>query len=88
MSDEDEDEDEEDEIQEELGYMSPLDNVDPYITFKQALAGACTRLEGDTGFAYTPFSFPNEESARVPGCDERAEYRPAKFLSGADGEGR
>ena len=32
------DEDEED-IEEELGYISPLDTVDPYITFKQALTG-------------------------------------------------
>ncbi|KAI0657254.1 ARM repeat-containing protein [Cubamyces menziesii] len=31
------DEEEEDEIEEELGYISPLDNVDPYVTFKQAL---------------------------------------------------
>ena len=33
------DEEEEDEIEEELGYISPLDNVDPYVTFKQALTG-------------------------------------------------
>lgn len=31
------DDEEEDDIEEELGYISPLDNVDPYITFKQAL---------------------------------------------------
>ncbi|CDO69881.1 hypothetical protein BN946_scf184884.g40 [Trametes cinnabarina] len=31
------DDEEEDEIEEELGYISPLDNVDPYVTFKQAL---------------------------------------------------
>ncbi|KAI0372335.1 ARM repeat-containing protein [Pilatotrama ljubarskyi] len=31
------DEDDEEDIEEELGYISPLDNVDPYITFKQAL---------------------------------------------------
>ena len=24
---------------EELGYISPLDNIDPYVTFKQALTG-------------------------------------------------
>ena len=36
--DKDDDEDEED-IEEELGYISPLDTVDPYITFKQALTG-------------------------------------------------
>ncbi|KAF9451856.1 ARM repeat-containing protein [Macrolepiota fuliginosa MF-IS2] len=36
--DEDEDDDTDDEdIDEELGYISPLDNVDPYVTFKQAL---------------------------------------------------
>ena len=33
---EDEDDDEEG-IEEELGYISPLDSVDPYVTFKQAL---------------------------------------------------
>jgi importin-7 len=30
-------EDEEDEVEEELGYISPLDKVNPYSTFKQAL---------------------------------------------------
>ena len=33
------DDDEEEDIEEELGYISPLDNVDPYLTFKQALTG-------------------------------------------------
>lgn len=36
-SDEDEDED----ISEELGYISPLDNVNPYASFKHALTSAC-----------------------------------------------
>lgn len=31
------DEDEDDDIDEELGYISPLDNADPYVSFKQAL---------------------------------------------------
>ncbi|KAI8978716.1 ARM repeat-containing protein [Trametes punicea] len=31
------DDEEEDDIEEELGYIGPLDNVDPYISFKQAL---------------------------------------------------
>ncbi|KAJ7490549.1 armadillo-type protein [Mycena latifolia] len=35
--DDDDDEDDEDEIAEELGYFSALDNVDPYVAFKQAL---------------------------------------------------
>lgn len=34
--DEDSDEDESD-VEEELGYISPLDKVNPYVTFKQAL---------------------------------------------------
>ncbi|KAH9851744.1 ARM repeat-containing protein [Lenzites betulinus] len=34
---EEEEEEEEEEIEEELGYISPLDTVDPYISFKQAL---------------------------------------------------
>jgi importin-7 len=29
--------DEESDIAEELGYISPLDTVDPYVSFKQAL---------------------------------------------------
>ncbi|KAL1950524.1 hypothetical protein VTO73DRAFT_5648 [Trametes versicolor] len=31
------DDEEEDDIDEELGYISPLDNADPYVSFKQAL---------------------------------------------------
>ena len=33
------DEDVEEDIEEELGYISPLDTVDPYVTFKHALTG-------------------------------------------------
>lgn len=44
MSDEEEAEESDDEvdseIEEELGYLSPLDLVNPYATFKQALTGA------------------------------------------------
>ena len=29
----------EEEIEEELGFISPLDAVNPYVTFKQALTG-------------------------------------------------
>ena len=32
---------EEEEIEEELGYFSPLDTVDPYQTFKTALTSLC-----------------------------------------------
>lgn len=34
----------ESDIDEELGYISPLDHVDPYVSFKQALTGACLYL--------------------------------------------
>ena len=32
---------EEEEIEEELGYFSPLDTVNPYETFKNALTSGC-----------------------------------------------
>jgi len=35
--DDDDDDDDDDDIQEELGYFCPLDNVDPYVSFKNAL---------------------------------------------------
>lgn len=31
----------EEEIEEELGFISPLDTVNPYVTFKQALTCTC-----------------------------------------------
>jgi len=34
---EDDDDEDEDNIDEELGYISPLENVNPYVSFKQAL---------------------------------------------------
>ncbi|THH06885.1 hypothetical protein EW145_g3782 [Phellinidium pouzarii] len=33
-------ESDDDDIDEDLGYISPLENVDPYVTFKQSLTGA------------------------------------------------
>jgi hypothetical protein len=36
----DDDSSDDEEIEEELGYISPLDNVDPYVSFKRALTGA------------------------------------------------
>jgi hypothetical protein len=32
----------EDEIEEELSYITPIDNVNPYITFKRALNSMCS----------------------------------------------
>lgn len=42
--DEDEDDDDDEEIDEELGYISPLENVNPYVSFKQALTSALSFL--------------------------------------------
>jgi importin-7 len=36
---EDDSDDDDEEIEEELGYLSPIDGVDPYVTFKRALTG-------------------------------------------------
>ncbi|KAG6898392.1 hypothetical protein C0992_004102 [Termitomyces sp. T32_za158] len=38
-------ESEDEEIEEELGYISPLDNVDPYVSFKQALTSMSTYFQ-------------------------------------------
>jgi len=40
--------DESDEIEEELGFLSPLDNVNPYTSFKQAL----TSFQMQNGLGY------------------------------------
>jgi hypothetical protein len=43
--------DEDEEVEEELGYISPLDKVNPYSTFKQALTSTslhfCARTHSD-----------------------------------------
>ena len=39
MEEEEEEEEEEEKIKEELGFFSPLDNINPYVSFKQALTG-------------------------------------------------
>ncbi|KAF8157919.1 armadillo-type protein [Crassisporium funariophilum] len=45
---EEESSDEDEDIPEELGYMSPLDNVNPYVSFKQAL----TAFQMQNGHSY------------------------------------
>lgn len=42
--DDDDESSDESEIEEELGYFSPLDHVDPYVSFKQALTSTCDFL--------------------------------------------
>ena len=40
-SDDDESDDDDEPVEEELGFESPLDDVNPYVAFKYALAGEC-----------------------------------------------
>ncbi|GLB38717.1 putative ARM repeat-containing protein [Lyophyllum shimeji] len=48
VSGEEDSDSEDEEIEEELGYISPLDTVDPYVSFKQAL----TTFQAQNGPAY------------------------------------
>ena len=64
----DEDSDDESDIDEELGYISPLDNVDPYVSFKQALTGMCLRLVSNlvlTTLSATAFQMKNPSAYQV-----------------------
>ena len=60
------DEDEED-IEEELGYISTLDNVDPYLTFKQALTGKwCKPVDKDGALILsTAFQMKNGQGYQI-----------------------
>ena len=79
------DDEEEDDIEEELGYISPLDIVDPYITFKQALTSTCSAGISRLSVALTPlFSVPNEEWQRVPNRDDVADSRAPDFPHGGN----
>jgi hypothetical protein len=73
--DEDDEEDSDDEVDEELGYISPLDTVDPYITFKQALTGTSIVLSLLTRkVPDVCYSFPSPKSADVSTWDYSFEY--------------
>jgi hypothetical protein len=67
MSDED--------IEEELGYISPLDSVDPYLAFKRSLSSGCSiPVTYDvTEITVCSPSLPNEEPFRIPGLYCRLE---------------
>ncbi|TBU59052.1 ARM repeat-containing protein [Dichomitus squalens] len=53
------DDEEEEDIEEELGYISPLDNVDPYITFKQALTSF--QMKNGSGYQIATTSLSPEQ---------------------------
>ena len=69
---------EESEIEEELGFFSLIDAINPYTTFKHALTS--TSVWGDRPRFWsldTLFSnsFPEPERGLVSGCDDDAERR-------------
>ena len=82
------DDEEEDDIEEELGYISPLDTVDPYVSFKQALTGK--RLSSGSWFAYpdASYSLPDEERQWLPACDDIPQPRSADLPDGGDAHRR
>ena len=59
----------EEEIEEELGFISPLDTVNPYTTFKQALAGTC--------YTHTPCVKVTDNSLVALEVKDRAMYQAA-----------
>lgn len=71
-TDEDEDEsDEDDQIEEELGFISPLDTVNPYTSFKQALTSCVVffytfspipSITDDIGLVFLPIAFQMQNS--------------------------
>jgi hypothetical protein len=77
---------EEEEIEEELGYFSPLDHVNPYETFKNALTSSCR----SRSFAANanPFhnSFPTQEPHSIPSRHNVVGRGAADLIDGGDEE--
>lgn len=67
---------EEEEIEEELGYFSPLDSVNPYDTFKHALtsSSSCNFL---CGLANALDRLTGQESHSIPGRNDFIRHRTA-----------
>ena len=64
--------DDDDEIEEELGFISPLDTVNPYTSFKQALTSCVIsflfhtpQADNDDLGVLLSYSFPNAEQLGV-----------------------
>lgn len=76
----------EEDIEEELGYISPLDSVDPYLAFKRSLSSECpvTLTHSVTDIPTRVFSLPNEEPFGIPGLYYRFEHGPASAPDGGD----
>ena len=75
--DEEESEDESD-IDEELGYISPLDPVDPYVSFKQALTGTSLlsiQLHHSNSHPATAFQMKNPSAYQLATTSLTAEQQ-------------
>ena len=44
VDDDEEDSDDDEDLEEDLGYLTPLDSVDPYVSFKQALTSTWSTI--------------------------------------------
>jgi hypothetical protein len=76
----------EEDIEEELGYISPLDSVDPYLAFKRSLSSGCPipLTHSVTHIPTWVFSLPNEEPFGIPGLYYCFEHGPASASDGGD----
>jgi hypothetical protein len=69
----DEDIDSDEDIEEELGYISPLDSVDPYLAFKRSLSSTYLTIHDGQSLSHI-YSLPDEESFRLSNVDWITEY--------------
>ncbi|KAH8091016.1 armadillo-type protein [Cristinia sonorae] len=68
------------EIMEDLGYISPLDTIDPYITFKQALTAF--QMKNGSGYQAATTSLSPEQQTWLMDVMRIAETNEAKAASG------
>ena len=91
VNDEDSEAEESDdeEVDEELGFISPLDHVDPYATFKHALTSTSfsPSIPVPSLINFLP-SLPNEKSRHVPGINYLVEHRTTDCSYGDHGYSR
>lgn len=74
-----EDLDSDEDIEEELGYISPLDSVDPYLAFKRSLSSTYCTVPGEQLLSKI-YSLPDEESFRLSNGDWITESGATGFL--------
>ena len=63
VDDSEEDSDDDEDLEEDLGYLTPLDSVDPYVSFKQALTSTWFILWHDTDSHTLSLAFQMQNAA-------------------------